>query len=86
MKIAYSRKALRFLWNINPEDKQAIRKAINRQLGVFPPAGNVRKLRGEKGTFRLRVRNWRVLFSYKGEGKGCSVLIKDIGNRGDVYK
>ena len=35
------------------------------------------------GTYRLRVGDWRILFSYPEDG---IILIEKIGPRGDVYK
>jgi mRNA-degrading endonuclease RelE of RelBE toxin-antitoxin system len=46
--------------------------------------GDVRRLEGSHDMeYRLRIGDWRVLFSYLEDG---TVLIQEIGSRGDIYK
>ena len=47
------------------------------------PAGDVKPFKGSPGTYRLRVGDWRILFSYPEDG---TILIEKIGPRGGVYK
>ena len=47
------------------------------------PAGDIKPLQGSKGSYRLRVGDRRVLFSYPEDD---IILIEKIGPRGDVYK
>jgi mRNA interferase RelE/StbE len=46
--------------------------------------GDVKKLAGEAGEYRLRVGDWRVLFSF--EDHGQTVLLLRILNRRDAYR
>ena len=48
------------------------------------PAGDVKRLAGRRGEYRLRVGGWRVLF-------GCDdsarlIRVQDVRPRGDAYK
>lgn len=45
-------------------------------------ANNVKALKGEEGIYRLRVGDWRVLFTETGE----ILAILKIAPRGDVYE
>ena len=64
--------------NRQPIKKSArIKKAIKNL-----PAGDVKKLKGIKNGYRLRVGDIRVLF----EKDGNKVYVIKIDNRGDVYK
>ena len=58
--------------------KQRIRQGIT---GI--PKGDIKKLRGHETLYRLRVGDWRVVFSYP---DAETVLIEKISPRGDAYK
>lgn len=46
--------------------------------------GDVVRLRGlDDEAFRLRVGDWRVIFSYL---EDATILVHRVGSRGDVYK
>ena len=47
------------------------------------PKGDIVPLSGSTRLYRLRVGDWRVVFSYPHEN---AVLIEKIAPRGDVYK
>lgn len=79
-KIDISRKALKFI-NKQPEDqKRRIFSAIYR----LPDQGDRRALRGGKDLFRLRVGDYRIIYSAD-DGK-LVVYVIDANNRGDIYK
>ena len=46
--------------------------------------GDVKKLAGAPGKYRLRVGDWRVLFSF--EDSGQTVLVLRVLNRRDAYR
>ena len=77
MSPTYSNQANDFLDKQSSRKSERIRRAIN-----FLPAGDVRKLKGIKNGFRLRVGDVRVLF----EREGNRIHVIKIDNRGDVYK
>ena len=82
MTIQYSRDSLKFLNKLDKKSVSRIRAAI-RGLTEIPPQGDIQTMQGyNDGTKRLRVGSWRVLYQYQSE----SLLIIDIGNRGDIYK
>lgn len=53
-------------------------------LAADPFVGDVAKLKGSLGGYRLRVGRWRIIFAVDGEAR--AVIIAGIGPRGDVYK
>lgn len=86
MRIKYSKQALKFL------AKQE-RKIVNRILAgidgltVKPPKGDIKPMQGmEKGSFRLRIGSYRIVFWYDADGEIEILYVDKIDNRGDVYK
>ncbi len=77
MKIIYSKKAIKALKNIHPKESKKIVLAIDKL-----PEGDVKNLKGENNRFRLRVGNYRVLYSI--EDKAYSIY--KIAKRNDVYR
>lgn len=61
---------------------QRIVDAVN-QL-VEHNLGDVRKLAGAAGDYRLRVGDWRVLFTF--EDSGRTMLVSRVLNRRDAYR
>jgi mRNA interferase RelE/StbE len=82
MRIAYSKAALRTLARIPVKTATLIRDKI-RQYARDPSslANNVKALKGYDGVLRLRVGDWRVLFTEDGE----VIAIIRIAPRGDAY-
>ncbi|MDR1668355.1 MAG: type II toxin-antitoxin system RelE/ParE family toxin [Oscillospiraceae bacterium] len=78
MKIELSKKAAKALMSQNPPTQTRIAAGIRRI-----PEGDIKPVKGSSGTFRLRVGDWRILFSYPSKD---NVLIEKIAPRGDVYK
>lgn len=46
------------------------------------PAGDIKKLRGRRNDYRLRVGDFRVIFSIS----DSSIIISDVLPRGEAYK
>jgi len=44
----------------------------------------VKKLAGGAGEYRLRVGDWRILFTFEDDGQ--TVLVLRIANRRDAYR
>ena len=78
MKIEYAKRAVKVITSLDKPTKQRIRAAIEKL-----PAGDVRPLIGSNGTYRMRVGDWRILFSYPAHD---TILIERIGPRGKSYK
>lgn len=81
-EIIYSDRAQKFLTKIDREDSKRIRSKIKQYTANPEELKNkVTKLVGFP-LYRLRVGDYRVIFSETGE----VILIEKIGNRRDVYK
>lgn len=78
MNITYSRDSAKDINSMDKTMKQRIKAGIEKI-----PQGDIKPLKGSTGTYRLRVGDWRVLFSYL---EGDTIYIRKIGPRGDVYK
>ena len=78
MNITYSRASVKVINSMDKATKQRIKAGIEKI-----PKGDIKPLKGISGTYRLRVGDWRILFSYSEDG---TILIEKIGPRGGVYK
>ena len=78
MEISYAKAAVKVINGIDKPTKQRIKSAIEKI-----PNGDIKPLQGSKGTYRLRVGGWRILFSYPAQD---IILIEKIGPRGEIYK
>lgn len=78
MKIEFSKQAVKTIRGMDPVTKDRIKRGI---LGI--PQGDIKMLSGHKGTYRLRVGNWRILFSWQENG---IILVEKIGPRGQIYR
>jgi len=78
MDVQYAKQAVKVIKKLDVSTKQRIRQGIN---GI--PAGDIKKLQGHTELYRLRIGDWRVLFTYV---DADTVLIARISSRGDVYK
>ena len=91
MDIQYSKKAVKVINRLDKPTKSRIKEAIE---GI--PKGDIKVLQGSENSYRLRVGDWRILFSYfeterKDETTGViitekAILIEKIAPRGEVYK
>ena len=78
MNVTYSRASVKVINSMDKSTKQRIKAGIEKI-----PKGDIKPLKGSSGTYRLRVGDWRILFSYPEDD---IILIEKIGPRGDVYK
>jgi mRNA interferase RelE/StbE len=81
-RIAYSKDALKTLSRMPANVSRLIRSKIE-QYAAAPAevANNVKALKGIEGTYRLRVGDWRVLFTDEGD---VLAIIK-VAPRGGAY-
>ena len=77
-KIKYEKDCLKYLEKLDRNTQVRIINAIS-QL----PFGNVKKLQGNIANYRLRVGNYRIVFSKDDENL---ISIIKIAPRGEVYK
>ena len=73
----YSKQAAKYINSQDRSAQQRIREGIEKI-----PEGDIKPLKGAPGTFRLRVGDWRILFSNITDG----IYIREIGPRGGIYK
>ncbi|NLY44763.1 MAG: type II toxin-antitoxin system RelE/ParE family toxin [Tissierella sp.] len=77
-KIEIKNKAKKFLLRQNPEVQKRILKAI-----YNIPHGDIKRLVGQDGLYRLRVGDYRVIYSI--DYNKVIIIILNIGNRGEIY-
>lgn len=78
-KFKYEKNCRKYLKKLNRSTQVRIINAI-RQL----PFGDVKKLQGNIADYRLRVGNYRIVFSKDDEN--LIICIIEIAPRGEVYK
>lgn len=76
--VQYEKKSLKYLKKLDRNAQLRILKAINEL-----PFGDVKKLQGSTKNYRLRVGNFRIIFSRDEEQ--LIILIIEIGPRGQIY-
>ena len=91
MDIQYSKRAVKVINKLDKPTKNRSKEAIE---GI--PEGDIKALQGAENSYRLRVGDWRILFSYfekecKDETTGetkteKAILIEKVAPRGEVYK
>jgi len=77
MAILLSKNAAKALRRMDAADKQRVTQGIR---GI--PNGDIKRLQGYKELYRLRVGDWRIVFSYP---DGETVLVEKIAPRGSIY-
>jgi mRNA interferase RelE/StbE len=78
MNAVYYKQAVKTLEKLDTITKQRIKQGI-----INIPRGDIRKLKGHTELYRLRVGDWRVVFSYIDNN---TVLIESIMPRGKAYR
>ena len=78
MRVTYVKMAAKALERLDTLTKHRIRQGI---LGI--PSGDIKRLQGHNELFRLRVGDWRIVYSLP---NADTVLVERIAPRGDVYK
>ena len=71
--------AEKFIMKLPRPDKERVLKAIHN----LPDGNDIKKLKGHKNLMRLRVGDYRIIYTID-NGK-CIILVIDAGNRGDIY-
>ena len=78
MNIIYHKQAVKAIERIDTATKQRLKQGIE---GI--PEGDIKKLQGHTELYRLRVGDWRIVFSYPDDE---TVLIEKVSPRGEIYK
>ncbi len=79
-QIIIKKKAKKFIDKLPINEKKRVVSAIER----LPNGEDIKKLKGHDELFRLRVGEYRIIYSVD-NGK-LIVYVMDVGNRGDIYK
>ena len=82
MKIEFGTKALKFLSKLEKVSKERVFKRI-KELYEDPFPSDVKKLKGEKDVYRIRVGDFRVLYRIIPEDE--VILIFRVDKRSRVY-
>ncbi|MEW5953356.1 MAG: type II toxin-antitoxin system RelE/ParE family toxin [Bacillota bacterium] len=82
-KILFSPRARKDFKKIDRETKTKVKEALNGILAI-PPRGDIKKLKGFKERYRLRVGDWRILYSL--DRKIGELIVLEILPRKDAYK
>ena len=78
MRVEISKKAAKVIGRMDEKTKQRLKTAI-----YALPEGDTRLLSGRVQTWRLRVGDWRILFSYPDKE---TILVEKVAPRGQAYK
>jgi mRNA interferase RelE/StbE len=82
-RVAWERTALESLLALARTDSSQARRIVNAVYRLAEAGqGDIRKLEGGSGDWRLRIGDWRVIFAR--EGGALHVLA--VANRGDAYR
>ncbi|HKV07016.1 MAG TPA: type II toxin-antitoxin system RelE/ParE family toxin [Thermoanaerobaculia bacterium] len=77
----WTKQALKEAARLDATTRQRILAAIKRLCEENQ--GDVRRLQGMDEVYRLRVGDWRVIFSYQDD---LTILVHRVRPRGDAYK
>ncbi len=77
--IIIKKKAKKFIDNLPANE----RKRIARAIGQLPNGEDIKKLKGHKGLFRLRVGEYRIIYTL--DNGELIIYVIDAGNRGEIY-
>lgn len=79
-EILFDKPAQKFILKQTPEQRLRLLTAINK----LPNEGDRKAMKGHPGYYRLRVGDYRVIYTV--ENDKLIVRVINIGNRGDIYK
>jgi mRNA interferase RelE/StbE len=64
MQVFLHKAAEKYLEHLNEPDKGRVKSALS-DLSKDPPEGDIRPVVGQKGYFRLKIGDYRILFRYR---------------------
>lgn len=79
-KVVVEKRAAKFIRKQQPAQQKRILEA----LAQLPTMGDIKSMAGAPGFYRLRVSDYRILYTV--EEERITVRVTDAGNRGDIYK
>ncbi len=78
-QIIIKKRAKKFIDRLPKKEKIRIVSAIMK----LPNGEDIKKLKGHDDLLRLRVGNYRIIYTV--DNGRCIVLVIDVGNRGEIY-
>lgn len=78
-KIVIKKKAKKFIDKLPKNEKIRVVKAIE----MLPNGEDIKKLKGYNDLFRLRVGDYRIIYTV--DNGEFIVIVIDAGNRGEIY-
>ena len=79
-KIEIDKRAIKFISKQPKPQQVRIFKAIYK----LPHMGDIKAIRGHEGYYRLRVGDYRIIYTV--DKDVLLVQVVEVGNRGDIYK
>ena len=79
-RIEIDKRAVKFIAKQPKPQRERLFRAIYR----LPFMGDIKAMQGYAGFYRLRVGDYRVIYTVNGDV--LLVRVIEVGNRGDVYK
>lgn len=79
-RIEFDKRAIKFIAKQPQAQKERLFRAIYR----LSDSGDIKALQARSGYFRLRVGDYRVIYTV--DRNVLTVRVVEVGNRGDVYK
>jgi len=83
VNIEYSKQAVKYLSRLENKSKKRLREAF-KKLSFVPLQGDIKQLQKHENLYRLRVGDFRILFSIYFDKN--IILINEIDTRGEIYK
>ncbi len=78
-RIEFDKRAIKFIAKQPQAQKERLFRAIYR----LPDSGDIKALQARSDYFRLRVGDYRVIYTV--DRNVLTVRVVEVGNRGDVY-
>lgn len=82
-KLIYHKDAIKFLAKQEVAVQERIATGLTSLLTI-PPSGDIKRMKGQQGLYRLRIGTYRILFEINHTEK--IVYIQAIDSRGGIYK
>ena len=78
-RIEFDKRAVKFISKQPKPQRERIFKAIYK----LPDIGDIKAMQGYQNTFRLRVGDYRILYTV--DNDVLVVCVIEVGNRGQIY-
>jgi len=82
-EVRLSREVVRYLSRLEERRRGRLMRALE-DFRENPFIGDVKPIKGRKGTYRRRVGSYRIIYAVDYESHVVKIL--KVGTRGDIYK